>query len=422
MRGVPRRLRERERRRTRHGLAAGRDVQPGAAPRASDPSPLARVQPLRDARLRARLPGPRLPPRRRDRRAPSRRDEVHRLPLLLLDLPVRRAAVRPVARRDDEVHVLRAPARGRSRAGLRRRLPDRGARGRRAPFRADRAVVPRPRRLRPRAGPRRRAAAEDDSARRAPRRRRRRPPPLLSATTPEDHARLGKGAPPLHARDARALRLVRGGSPAPGTRARLRAVPRRRGGRLRRLDGAPRQTPQGLAAVLGVATSWLSREVVAAAAFVLLALPVLALPRASPALGLPALGAAVLLVVSIDALYLAVPRASGPRLHGAEATTAFLLLAGIAAGLPALATGGIATKALLLVRRNRLGALGLRPEAVFLRLGLLVAALLSRSWAWAFAFALASEAIDRAAFYGALEPTTPASRAESETRTALASS
>ena len=175
-------------------------------------------------------------------------------------------------------------------------------------------------------------------------------------------------------------------------------------------------------AVLGVGTSWLSREVVGAGAFVLLALPYLALPHASPALGLPALGAALLAVVSIDALYLAVPRASGPRLHGAEATTAFLLLAGIAAGLPALATGGIATKALLLVRRNRLGALGLRPEAVFLRLGLLVAALLSEPWAWAFAFALASEAIDRAAFYGALEPSTPASRAEAEARAALASS
>ncbi len=171
-------------------------------------------------------------------------------------------------------------------------------------------------------------------------------------------------------------------------------------------------------AVLGAGTSWLSREVLAAGAFVLLALPFVALPHASPGLGLPALGAALLMTVSIDAVYLAVPRAAGPRLHGAETTTAFLLLSGIAAGLPLLAATGIALKALLVVRRNRQGALGMPPEAAFFRLALLVSPLLAARWGWAFVLALASEAIERAGFYAGLEPSTPASRMESEARAA----
>ena len=174
-------------------------------------------------------------------------------------------------------------------------------------------------------------------------------------------------------------------------------------------------------AVLGFATSWLSREIVASGAFVALAIPYVALPHSSPGLGLPALLAALLLVASIDGVYLAVPRASGPRLHGAEATTAFLLLAGIAAGLTPLATAMAALKALLLVRRNRAGALGLPPASALLRLGLLAGALLPIGWGWAFVLALSSEAVDRAAFYAGLDPSTPASRMEAEARAALAS-
>jgi Fe-S-cluster-containing dehydrogenase component/DMSO reductase anchor subunit len=174
-------------------------------------------------------------------------------------------------------------------------------------------------------------------------------------------------------------------------------------------------------AVLGFGTSWLSREIVAAGAFVVLALPYVGLPHASPEIGLPALLASLLLVASIDGVYLAVPRASGPRLHGAEATTAFLLLAGIAAGLTPLTTAMAALKALLLVRRNRAGALGLPPGAALLRLGLLAAALLPIGWGLAFVLALASEGVDRASFYEGLEPSTPASRMEAEARAALAS-
>ena len=159
----------------------------------------------------------------------------------------------------------------------------------------------------------------------------------------------------------------------------------------------------------------------AAGAFVVLALPYIALPHSSPRLGLPALLAALLLVVSIDGVYLAVPRAWGPRLHGAEATTAFILLAGIAANLPLLATAAAALKALLLVRRNRTGTLGLPPGAALMRLGLLAAALLPIGWGLAFLLALASEGIDRAAFYAGIEPSTPASRMEQEAKAALAS-
>lgn len=56
-------------------------------------------------------------------------------------------------------------------------------------------------------------------------------------------------------------------------------------------------------AILGFTTSWLSREIVAAGAFVLLALPFVALPHAAPEIGLPALAAAVLLVVSINSIW-----------------------------------------------------------------------------------------------------------------------
>jgi hypothetical protein len=60
------------------------------------------------------------------------------------------------------------------------------------------------------------------------------------------------------------------------------------------------------------------------------------------------------------------------------------------------------------------------PAAALLRLLLLGGAFLPVPWGWAFALALASEAIDRAAFYAGLEPSTPAFRTETEARTALA--
>lgn len=173
-------------------------------------------------------------------------------------------------------------------------------------------------------------------------------------------------------------------------------------------------------AILGVTTSWLSREIVAAGAFVALALPFLALPHASPEIGVPALAAAALLVVSIDGVYLAIPRASGSRVHGGEATTGFLLLAGIAAGLPWLVAAAAGVKATLLARRLRGGTLAMPPGAALLRLALLLMALAPVPWGLAFALALASEAIERTAFYAGLEPSTPASRMVDEASRALA--
>lgn len=173
-------------------------------------------------------------------------------------------------------------------------------------------------------------------------------------------------------------------------------------------------------AVLGLGTSWLSREIVAAGLFVTLALASLVQPGAYPGLGVAALSAAVLLVLAMDGVYLTIPRAAGPRLHGAEATTAFLLLGGIAGGVWWLAAAAAASKALLLLRRL---LVGMPPGgawtdraivAAAFRLALLAAVFWPWSWATAFGLGLASEAVDRIAFYASLEPSTPASRMEAE--------
>ncbi len=60
-----------------------------------------------------------------------RRGSVHRVPLLRVGLPVRRAPVRPGGPRDDEVRSLSGRARRRTPARLRRRVPDARDRGRR---------------------------------------------------------------------------------------------------------------------------------------------------------------------------------------------------------------------------------------------------------------------------------------------------
>ncbi len=85
------------------------------------------LQPLRGPRLPEGLPDESHDPeRRRDRL--HRRPEVRRLPLLRMGLPVRRAALRCPARGHDQVRFLRGPHRRGRPAGLRRRLPDAGAR------------------------------------------------------------------------------------------------------------------------------------------------------------------------------------------------------------------------------------------------------------------------------------------------------
>lgn len=77
-------------------------------------------------------------------------------------------------------------------------------------------------------------------------------------------------------------------------------------------------------------------------------------------------------------------------------------------------------KAALLARRLRSGALAMPEGAALLRLALLLTALAPLPWGLTFALALASETIERTAFYAGLEPSTPASRMVDEARRALA--
>jgi DMSO reductase anchor subunit len=175
-------------------------------------------------------------------------------------------------------------------------------------------------------------------------------------------------------------------------------------------------------AVFGLSTSWLSREVVASGSFAVLATWTLAMPASPPLLAIGAIGLAGLAVIAIDAVYLAVPRV-GPRFHGSEATGAFVLLAGIVADLPWLVGLAAAVKLILIIARWRGGWLHMPIPVAATRIGLLVlvAIVVHTGWPWPMALGLAflSEALDRVAFYAALEPTTPASRMEHEARAAL---
>ena len=161
-------------------------------------------------------------------------------------------------------------------------------------------------------------------------------------------------------------------------------------------------------AVLNVRSSWLSREVLFAGSFLVLGLPYLALPHASPSLGVPALVAGVLLCISIDAVYRAIPTERVWRVHDAEAVPTLALLTGIAASQPIVTW---TAAALILVMT------GVQPGRVrsIVRVVLLLAALVpSMPWVVAFLLALAGTAIDRVRFYDAIEPTSPARRMAAE--------
>jgi len=176
-------------------------------------------------------------------------------------------------------------------------------------------------------------------------------------------------------------------------------------------------------AILGLRRSWLSREIAASAAFVALATATLAMPGTPRGIAWAALLAAALAVIAMDSVYLAIPRNDAPRLHGAESTTTFLLLAGIATGLTPIAVTAALVKVGLMAARSLSGRLGMPSWTAALRAALLAIALTTPlgGWPWyaAFAIALASETIDRASFYAALEPSSPASRIEDDTRASL---
>lgn len=169
-------------------------------------------------------------------------------------------------------------------------------------------------------------------------------------------------------------------------------------------------------ALHNLGSSWLSREVLCANLFLgAVALGGLTAAESSAArlAGAIALAAGAGLLLSIDRVYRAVPRPAPRRTHPAEATLAGFFLFTLLAGILPLAVALGTARALLLVRTARRGDWGLSPPWAALRLALLtLACALSFAWplAWplAFAVALIGEAIDRTAFFAALEPTSPA--------------
>jgi Fe-S-cluster-containing dehydrogenase component len=160
-------------------------------------------------------------------------------------------------------------------------------------------------------------------------------------------------------------------------------------------------------AILNVRSSWLSREVLAANAF--LALGAGSLLAGGRGLGLAAAAAGLLLCVAIDGVYRAVPRAAGPAVHSAEAVPAAVFLLGAFAGLPWLATGAAGYRGVLFVLRWREEESGLPAWASSLRLALLALPCLpGLPFPMAALLAVAGETIDRASFYATLEPDSPA--------------
>ncbi|MCM2254220.1 MAG: 4Fe-4S binding protein [Vicinamibacteria bacterium] len=179
-------------------------------------------------------------------------------------------------------------------------------------------------------------------------------------------------------------------------------------------------------AILNWRTSWLSREALLAGAFVGLGGTALLAPHLAhrwPELAALAAGAGPFafvaglgLAVAIDGVYAAIPRRDRFPFHSADAALATLLQLGLALGVGTVAWTASAVTLALLVVRVRRGRFGLHPTVAVVRGGLLLAALAvaGRGWSWALLLAVASQALDRCAFYVELGPTTPASRMADE--------
>ncbi|HEX2574215.1 MAG TPA: DmsC/YnfH family molybdoenzyme membrane anchor subunit [Polyangia bacterium] len=168
-------------------------------------------------------------------------------------------------------------------------------------------------------------------------------------------------------------------------------------------------------AILNVRTSWLSREILLANAF--LGLGTLHLLWPEPrSLGWGAFAAGLGLCVAIDGVYRAVPRLEPRRPHSAEAFLTAVFLTGCALSSPVLQVAAGAVKAALFVGRWRAGHHALPPALSGVRLVLLAASCLivSDLWWLALGLALLGELLDRGAFYAELEPASPARRMASE--------
>jgi NAD-dependent dihydropyrimidine dehydrogenase PreA subunit len=172
-------------------------------------------------------------------------------------------------------------------------------------------------------------------------------------------------------------------------------------------------------AILNVKSSWLSREILFTNLFLVLGLPFVVLPHASVAFGLPALVAGIALAFSIDGVYRAIPRPEAKRMHSAEAVPTVALLFGIAAGAPTVTIAAGIVKALLYGWRWARNDAGVPEPLGVLRMVFLgLACVPTMPWHVAFALALLGEIIDRAAFYNALEPSSPGRRMSEEMRNA----
>jgi Fe-S-cluster-containing dehydrogenase component len=177
-------------------------------------------------------------------------------------------------------------------------------------------------------------------------------------------------------------------------------------------------------AALNWPSSWLSREAVLASAFIATGAVSLASPLAGPvqvASGWLALGLGAATIVTVDAVYRAIPRASSSRvplgLHSAEAWLTGALLLGLGADLPLLWVLAAEGKVLLLgvrwlARPATPRHLQLPGQVLALRAAILLLAVpwaaISLPWPWPVLIALPGEAIDRAGFYVDLEPMSPA--------------
>lgn len=196
--------------------------------------------------------------------------------------------------------------------------------------------------------------------------------------------------------------------------------------------GRPQRAWRALA---NLRRSWLSREIAAAHALLGCGLWHRLAPDGGTAWrlsGALAALAAVALVLSIDGVYRAVPRARASRLPGPHPASValaapflFLVAAGLA--LPAIALATL--RALLLAVAFRQGTWGLGRGWAGLRLvllavacapGLLAAPPASAPHLLALALALAGELLDRAAFVSALEPVSPGRVMAVQAATALA--
>jgi len=164
-------------------------------------------------------------------------------------------------------------------------------------------------------------------------------------------------------------------------------------------------------AILNVKTSWLSREILFTNGFLVLSLPSLLFPHASPELGIAGLLSGIAMCFSIDGVYRAIPRLGQSKYHSAEATLTLVFLSGIVAGVPIVAFTAATIKAVLFLNRIMLGDLSLPMFAAIARFVLLFLAMSPQfSWPVAFMLAIAGEVIDRIAFYLVLEPASPQRR------------